>query len=178
MPHADGSQTVWVGELELRHRMRWTVGITLHPGRSYLDASVRLVNRTPLVHSFLYFSNVAVHANQDYQVIFPPSTRFGTQHAKSEFTTWPIGSGTYAGTDFTGVDVSWWKNHPNPISIFAWNDSDDFFAGYDHGKHAGTVHVADHHVRARQEVLRVGHRARKARSGTTSSPTRTARTSS
>jgi tetratricopeptide (TPR) repeat protein len=141
---ADGSQTVWVGELELRHRMRWSVGVTLHPGRSNVDASVRLVNRTPLVHSFLYFSNVAVHANKDYQVIFPPSTQFGTQHAKSEFTTWPIGSGKYAGTDFTDVDVSWWKNHPSPISIFAWNDSDDFLAGYDHGKHAGTLHVADH----------------------------------
>jgi tetratricopeptide (TPR) repeat protein len=142
--HADGSRTVWVGELELRHRMRWAAGVTLHPGRSNVDASVRLVNRTPLAHSFLYFSNVAVHANEDYQVIFPPSTRFGTQHAKSEFTTWPIGSGKYAGTDFTDVDVSWWKNHPNPISIFAWNDSDDFLAGYDHGKRAGTLHVADH----------------------------------
>jgi len=141
---ADGSRTVWVGELELRHRMRWTVGVTLHPGRSNVDASVRLVNRTPLAHSFLYFSNVAVHANKDYQVIFPPSTQFGTQHAKSEFTTWPVGSGRYAGTDFKDVDVSWWKNHPHPISIFAWNDSDDFLAGYDHGKEAGTVHVADH----------------------------------
>ena len=142
----DGSATVWVGELELRHRMRWAVGVTLHPGRSNVDASVRLINRTPLAQSFLYFSNVAVHANKDYQVIFPPSTQFGTQHAKSEFTTWPIGSGRYGGNDFTGVDVSWWKNHPTPISIFAWNDTDDFLAGYDHGKEAGLVHVADHHT--------------------------------
>jgi len=29
----DGSKTVWVGELELRHRMRWAVGYTLRPGR-------------------------------------------------------------------------------------------------------------------------------------------------
>src|SRR5207342_508572 len=41
----DGSATVWVGELELRHRMRWAVGVTLHPGRSNVDASVRLINR-------------------------------------------------------------------------------------------------------------------------------------
>ena len=32
----DGAKTVWVGELELRHRMRWAVGLTLRPGRSYL----------------------------------------------------------------------------------------------------------------------------------------------
>ena len=44
---ADGSKTVWVGELELRHRMRWAIGLTLRPGRSYLEASFRLLNRTP-----------------------------------------------------------------------------------------------------------------------------------
>ena len=27
----DGSKTVWVGELEVRHRMRWAVGYTLRP---------------------------------------------------------------------------------------------------------------------------------------------------
>ena len=60
---ADGSKTVWVGELELRDRMRWAVGITLRPGRSYLEASFRVVNRTPVPTSMLCFSNVAVHVN-------------------------------------------------------------------------------------------------------------------
>jgi tetratricopeptide (TPR) repeat protein len=144
--HADGSRTVWVGEVEYRHRMRWAVGITLHPDRSTVDATVRLVNRSPVAHSFLYFANVAVHANDDYQVIFPPDTEYGTQHAKMEFIRWPVADGTYAGVDFTGVDVSWWKNHPTPISIFAWNDDDSFLAGYDHGRQVGTMHVADPHT--------------------------------
>ena len=30
--------------------------------------------------------------------------------------------------------------------MFAWNYEEDFFAGYDHGKQAGTVSVANHHV--------------------------------
>ena len=38
-PNADGSKTVWVGELEVRHRMRWAVGYTLRPGKSYLECS-------------------------------------------------------------------------------------------------------------------------------------------
>ncbi len=29
--------------------------------------------------------------------------------------------------------------------MFAWNYEDDFFAGYDHGKDAGIISVADHH---------------------------------
>jgi tetratricopeptide (TPR) repeat protein len=141
----DGARTVWVGETELRHRMKWIVGITLRPDRSWLEATVKVFNRTPLAHSMLYFSNVAVHANESYQVIFPPGTEWGTQHAKREFVKWPIGDGSYAGVDYKGVDVSWWKNHPRPVSIFAWNDEDDWFGGYDHGRRAGIVHVADRH---------------------------------
>ena len=145
--NADGSKTVWVGELEVRHRMRWAVGYTLRPGKSYIEARVRIVNRTPVVNTMLCFANVAVHVNEDYQVIFPPSTQYGTFHGKREFVKWPIANSFYAGADFTkGVDVSWYKNHINANSIFAWNYSDDFFAGYDHGKQAGTMAVADHNM--------------------------------
>jgi tetratricopeptide (TPR) repeat protein len=142
----DGSKTIWVGEMELRHRMRWVVGLTLYPDKSYLEGTVRLINRTPVTHSFLYFANVAVHTNKDYQVIFPPSCQFATQHSKSEFSRWPIGDGNYAGVDYKGVDCSWWKNHPKPVSMFAFGTDEDFLAGYDHGKKAGTLHVADHAI--------------------------------
>jgi tetratricopeptide (TPR) repeat protein len=51
----------------------------------------------------------------------------------------------YGGVDFTqGVDVSWWKNHPKPTSMFAFDSKEDFLAGYDHGRQAGTLHIADH----------------------------------
>ncbi len=145
--NADGSKTVWVGELEIRQRMRWAVGYTLRPGKSYVEARVRILNRTPVVNTMLCFANVAVHVNEDYQVIFPPSTQYGTFHGKREFVKWPIANSMYAGADFTkGVDVSWYKNHINANSIFAWNYADDFFAGYDHGKQAGTMAVADHNI--------------------------------
>jgi tetratricopeptide (TPR) repeat protein len=145
--NADGSQTVWVGELEVRQRMRWAVGYTLRPGRSYLECSVRILNRTPLANTMLCFANVAVHVNENYQVIYPPDTQFVTYHAKNQFTTWPIATTRYNGADFTrGVDVSWYSNHFNANSMFAWNCQDDFFAGYDHGKEAGILSVADHHV--------------------------------
>ncbi len=145
--NSDGSKTVWVGELEVRQRMRWAVGYTLHPGKSYVEARVRILNRTPVVNTMLCFANVAVHVNENYQVIFPPSTQYGTFHGKREFVNWPIASTVYDGEDFTkGVDVSWYKNHLLANSIFAWNYSDDFFAGYDHGKQAGTMAVADHNM--------------------------------
>lgn len=142
----DGSKTVWVGELEIRHRMRWAVGYTLRPGSSVLECSVRIANRTPLVNTMLCFANVAVNTNENYQIIFPPSTQWVTHHFKREFTTWPIATTRYGGVDWDHVDVSWYKNHQAANSMFAWNYSDDFFAGYDHGKEAGTMSIADHHI--------------------------------
>jgi tetratricopeptide (TPR) repeat protein len=145
--NADGSKTVWVGELEVRQRMCWTVGYTLRPGSSVLECSVRIVNRTPLPHSMLCFANAAVSANENYQIIFPPDTQWVTYHFKRDFAAWPVASGHYSGSDFgSGTDVSWYKNHQNANSMFAWNYEDDFYAGYDHGRDAGTMSIADHHV--------------------------------
>ena len=145
--NADGSKTICVGELEVRQRMRWAVGYTLRPGKSYFEARVRILNRTPEVNTMLCFANLAIHANDNYQVIFPPSTQLGVHHAKREFTDWPISHSVYGGADFTrGVDISWYKNHMVANSVFAWNYEDDFFGGYDHGKEAGTLSVADHNI--------------------------------
>lgn len=144
--NADGSKTVWTGELEVRHRMRWAVGYTLRPGVSYLQVDVRILNRTPLVNTMLAFANVAVNANENYQIIFPPSTEYVTHHHKREFTTWPLATTPYGGVDWKGEDVSWYKNHIQANSMFAWNYWDDFFAGYDHGAKAGTMSIADHHI--------------------------------
>jgi tetratricopeptide (TPR) repeat protein len=140
----DGSRTVWVGETEWRQRMRWVVGLTLRPGRSVVEVQVRMTNRTPLPHSMLYFSNPAVHANEAYQVIFPPDVDWATFHAKSDFSPWPLARGRFVGRDFPpGTDLSHWKNHPYPISFFVYRSAKDFLAGYDHGKRGGVVHVAD-----------------------------------
>ncbi len=145
--NADGSATIWVGEIELRHRMKWLVGMTLYPDRSYLELTCKMFNRTPFAWPMLFWINAAVHANTNYQVIFPPSTEWAAQHAKPAFANWPIAHQIYGGTDYRrGVDISWWKNHPNPVSFFAWNYEDDWFGGYDHGKEAGVIQVSDHNV--------------------------------
>jgi tetratricopeptide (TPR) repeat protein len=143
----DSSATVWIGELELRDRMKFMLGVTVYPGRSYVEVTFRPLNDTPFANSFLYFANTSVHTNENYQVFFPPSTVFGTYHAKNQFLRWPVSHEVFNDIDYTrGVDVSWWKNHPDWTSIFAYNYEDDFVAGYDHGKEAGTVIVSNHNI--------------------------------
>jgi tetratricopeptide (TPR) repeat protein len=144
--NSDGGKTIWFGETERRHRMKWLVGLTLYPDKSYVEASVKLINRTAQPHSMLYWANVAVHVNDQYQVIFPPSVQVATHHSKIDFTYWPIARGEYHGYDYSGVDLSWWKNSPVYNSFFAWNLQEDFMGGYDHGRQAGVVHVGNHHV--------------------------------
>lgn len=145
--NSDGSKTIWIGETEPRHRMRWTIGITAFPERSYFRAEVKIHNPTPLTNTFLYWANVAAHTNENYQVIFPSSVNVATYHAKNSFTNWPISTEIYNGQDFTkGVDISWWKNSPNSNSFFAYDLKEDFMGGYDHGRETGTVHIGDHNI--------------------------------
>jgi tetratricopeptide (TPR) repeat protein len=145
--NSDGSSTIWIGETEPRHRMRWTIGITMFPDRSYFEAEVKIHNPTPFTNTFLYWANVAAHTNENYQVIFPPSVNIATYHAKNSFTYWPFSTEIYNGQDFTqGVDVSWWKNSPNSNSFFAFDLKEDFMGGYDHGKETGTIHIGDHNI--------------------------------
>ena len=143
----DGSKTIWIGETEPRHRMKWTIGITAYPGKSYYSAEVKIHNPTSLTNTFLYWANVAAHTNKDYQVIFPPSVNMATYHAKNSFTNWPISTEVYNGEDFTkGVDLSYWINSVNQNSYFAYDLQEDFMGGYDHGKETGTVHIGDHNI--------------------------------
>jgi tetratricopeptide (TPR) repeat protein len=145
--NVDGSATVWVGEIELRHRTKWLVGLTLRPDSSAVEVTIRIFNRTPLAHSILCFANVAVHANVDYQILFPPTTEVATFHGKNQFSGWPISHEVYNGQDYTGgVDVSWWKSHLTPTSFFAFDAEEDFLGGYDHGRKAGVAFIGDHNV--------------------------------
>lgn len=142
--NADGSKTAWIGETELRHRLKWSVGVTVHPNRSWVEARVKVINPTPMIQSMLYWANVSVHCNEDYQVIFPPDVQFGSDHSKVYFTPWKEGPSAPRGK--TNVDLSWWKNFTETgRSIFAWDSKMEFLAGYDHGLDAGTVHVANRH---------------------------------
>jgi tetratricopeptide (TPR) repeat protein len=143
--NADGSKTVWIGETELRQRMKWSIGLTMKPGRSYLEADCRFMNRQSYIESMLYWANVSVHCGTNYQVIFPPSCRVGMDHHKNYFTPYPMGRPCTAIDEI--ADLSWWKNFTTDHrSIFAVDPDNDFLAGYDYGQQMGTAHVANHQI--------------------------------
>lgn len=146
--NADGSKTIWLGETEYRHRMQWAIGITLYPGKSYMEISGRLMNGTMNNNSMLYWSNVSTLVDDNYQICLPQSTEFVTFHCKNWFAHWPITHEPFNGMDFykDGIDASWWKNHYMSNSMFVYDQKCDFVGGYDHGRHAGTMLTGNHNI--------------------------------
>ena len=143
----DGSATVWLSEHEPMNRMKGMVGICLHPGKSLVEARVRLYNRTAFVQTFLWWANVGIRVHDQYQAFFPPDVCFVADHAKRAVSSFPIAKNFYYGVDYTkGVDLAWYKNIPVPTSYMVTRSKYDFFGGYDHSKKAGVVHVADRHI--------------------------------
>src|SRR4029077_14476028 len=54
----DGSKTVWVGETEWSRGLQWRVGLTIYPGKSYIEATVKILNTTPFIQPMLYWANL------------------------------------------------------------------------------------------------------------------------
>jgi len=130
----DGSKTIWVGEDEWLHRLRWIAGMTLYPDKNYIKADIKSCNPTSLPHSAQMWTTAAVHANEHYQMIYPVDIVSG--HEKRTFYNWPF---------HDGVDLSWWKNVRNASSFFAEGMS-EFFGGYDHQRDAGTIFTANQYI--------------------------------
>ena len=157
--NSDGSKTIWIGETELRRRLKWTIGLSLLPDRAVLKAENVFMNRQPWIESMIYWANVSVHCGDDYQILFPPSMHLGFDHHKNYWTSFPIGPrkeevellpsqrSKYA-DDISGtMDLSWWKNFTiESRSIFGFDPDNAFMAGYDHKKQCGTAHVSNRHI--------------------------------
>ena len=144
--NADGSATIWVGETERGLGLRGVIGLTLHPGKAYIEANYYLNNGQNVTRNFLFWANVAVTANNDFRTFWPPQQEIGVFHSNNDFVQWPIARESYRGVDYGangGTDLTWWKNHPSPVSFFFWQGEAGFVGGYDYAQKAGTIHVAD-----------------------------------
>jgi tetratricopeptide (TPR) repeat protein len=129
----DGSAYLEINNQEKIFRTRWTVRVTLHPGKAYLDERIRIFNPTDGMHPY-YFWNCTAFPNR-------PGTRFiypmtlGTDHNGREFFSWPVDK---------GKDLSWLKNYETYASVFSVNCTYDFFGAYETGADRGIVQAADH----------------------------------
>ncbi len=130
--NADGSAYLEISNQEQIFRTCWSVRVTLHPGRAYLDEQICLSNPTDGMHPYYFWNCTAFPNRAGTRFIYPMS--LGTDHSAEEFFDWPIDKGR---------DLSWLKNYETYASIFAVNCSYDFFGAYDVDDDRGIVQVAN-----------------------------------
>ncbi len=130
----DGSAYLEVSNLEKTLRTRWTVRVTLHPGRAYLDEQIRIFNPVDAVNPYYFWNCTAFPAKSGTRFIYPMT--LGTDHNGTEFFDWPI---------HEGRDLSWLKNYETWASIFSVDCIFDFFGAYDVDDDRGVVQVANHY---------------------------------
>lgn len=166
---ADNSKTVWCSDHDPINRLKGMHGVCLKPGSACVELKVRLYNRTAFLQTFLWWANVAVHVHEEYQSFFPPDVHYVADHAKRAISSFPLCTGSYYGIDYAsrasnGVpanelprkfvpdgsypanDLSWYANIPVPTSYMAMGSERDFSGGYDHARHAGVLHIANHNI--------------------------------
>lgn len=158
-----GEKTVWVGEVDYFHRMKGMAGMTLCPGRSYVKVKVRLYNRTPYAHPFMWWANTAVAVHEKYRIVFPPDVAYVNDHDRRAVIGWPIAKGVYKTArpfDYgSGTDLSWYPSVVVPTSFMASQGQTDmdFLSGYDHKRSCGVVTVADHHIAPGKKLFHWGY---------------------
>ena len=147
----DGYTTVWLSEHDPINRMKGMVGVCLRDGECIFETQVKVDNLTPYRHSFLWWENAAVPVDTTYEIFFPEDVNYVRFHYKRSVTTYPIANndrfGAFNGIYYDGdTDISKHKNTEQATSYFSADTKYDYFGGYNRGKNAGVVHIANHHI--------------------------------
>ena len=128
----DGSAYLEISNLEKSLQTRWTVRVTLHPGKAYLDEQIRIFNPTDGVQTYYFWNCTAFPCKKGTRFIYPMT--LGTGHYGRRFYSWPI---------HEGKDLSWLKERETAASVFAYRCPFDFFGAYDVDDDRGIVQVGD-----------------------------------
>jgi len=145
-PEKDGSRSVAIGETERIYRTKWTVVVTLRPGRSFIEERIRIYNPTETIRPYYFWNCTAVPNTPGFRFIYPMT--LGCDHAGEKFFNWPVDN---------GKDLTRGTNYQDASSIFAWHCDQDFFGSYNDDLSRGVVAYANHHQLPGKKAWTWGH---------------------
>jgi len=132
---ADGSASVWVGNIDRVYGMEWLVELRLTPGSTVLEERVSLNNRSDVRHRFYWWNNAGVEVKNDSRIYYPMG--FTASHGFTNVDTWPV--------DSTGKDLSVIGNQTDgPVSRFVYGSREPFMGVWRRDTGTGTVHFAQY----------------------------------
>jgi tetratricopeptide (TPR) repeat protein len=131
--NADGSASIWVGNVDRVFGSQWRVELRLAPGEAVLQQHTALVNQGDARHRFYWWTNAAVQVQDDSRLIYP--THLMATHGFTAIEPWPV--------DARGRDMSVIRNQTDgPVSLFTYGTREPFIAVWHPSSRSGTVHVA------------------------------------
>ena len=146
--NADGSGSIWVGNVDLVYGGQWRVELRLNPGRSVLEQHVDLYNTSRGRHRYYWWSNGAVQVWDDSHLVYP--TELMASHGFTRIERWPV--------DQNGRDLSIIRNQTQgPVSLFTYGTREGFVGVYHPHTNSGTVHVASPTELPTHKVWSWGH---------------------
>ena len=146
--NADGSGSIWVGNVDQVYGGQWRVELRLSPGRSILEQHVDLYNPSPARHRYYWWNNGAVQVWDDSHLVYP--TELMATHGFTRVERWPI--------DDKGQDLSVIRNQADgPVSLFTYHTREGFVGVYHPHTQSGTVHVANPSELPTHKVWSWGH---------------------
>ncbi len=133
--NADGSASVFVGNIDRPYGMQWTVELRLAPASTLLEQRVTLYNRSDVRHRFYWWSNAGVRVWDDSKIWYP--MRWAASHGFTAVETWPVNS--------AGLDLSVISNQTRgPVSQFIHGSREPFMGIYHPKTQTGVAHYADY----------------------------------
>jgi tetratricopeptide (TPR) repeat protein len=142
----DGSRSVAIGETERIYGTRWTVIVTLRPGRAFIEEHIRIYNPTETIRPYYFWNCTAAPNTPGFRFIYPMT--LGCDHAGDKFFQWPVDH---------GKDLSRGTNYEDASSIFAWHCDQDFFGSYNDDLNHGVVSYANHQQLPGKKAWTWGH---------------------
>ncbi len=133
--NADGSASIFVGNIDRPYGMQWTVELRLAPASTVLEERVTLYNRSDVRHRFYWWNNAAVRVWDDSRICYP--MRWSAAHGFADVDTWPVNS---AGLDQSVIA----KETSGTVSRFVYGSREPFMGIYHPHTATGVVHYADY----------------------------------
>jgi tetratricopeptide (TPR) repeat protein len=124
----DGAASVTLSHIDHFFRDKIAMTVTLRPGRSFVELSVRLSNNNLLSNRYLLWTNAGIAATEGTRFVYPMTRTIA--HVSSDIGTWPL-------TD--GKDLSWYKNNPNMLGVFGLDLYDNYISAYDYNSDRGVI---------------------------------------
>jgi tetratricopeptide (TPR) repeat protein len=131
--NADGSASVFIGNIDRVYGMQYIVEMVLRPASTVLEMKVTLNNRSDVRHRYYWWSNAGVQVWDDSRVTYP--MRFTQAHGFADIDTWPV--------DSSGTDISILKNQIyGPVSRFIYGSAEPYNGIWHPHTNTGVVHYA------------------------------------